>query len=1389
MALLKRYPRLWLVLPVLLIFVAGVALKLGSQPVAPVVSAPLPLYLTHQHVGQHGHRNENAQAGGMDAYSVTASSGDIWGTADSFRYGYQELNGNGQIVARVLGMEGTANGWAKAGVMIRETLDPHSRHAALVGTVGNGVAFQWRAVTGGASGSTSGSTGAAPCWVKLVRYGNFVLGYESKDGVHWQLVDWQIVEMSRRVYAGVAVSSHDETSACTARFDHVQVSAVKAWDAAPVLGAGDGLRGDYFGNKDLAGTPLMVRKDRTVDFNWDIGAPMELAKPGPFSVRWTGEIQAQFTESYTLYLETDEGVRVWLDGKLVMNDWVNRYDGKSQATVNLVAGQKYPLQIEYYKDQGLSHARMLWSSPSTPKRIVPQSQLYPAANTPAASPPTTSKAAVNLPTASALVINAASVNTLAPNTSAADVNFIEEPEEDPMLPWAVAPSSPLNGVWNHCDIGSSAGGGAVVSNGMFTVTGYGSDIWNQADDFHYVYQPLTGDGQIVTRVLGMAGAHPWAKAGLMIRETLEAGSKHATLACTLANGLGYFWRVSGNNDTYYSAANRLDTPCWLKLVRKGDLLGGFVSTDGVNWQLADWERVTMGQKVYIGMAVSSHDDQGLCTAWFDQVKVSAVDAPNPLPVIGTGDGLKGDYFANMNLGGALALSQVDPVVQFDWGEHAPTGLPSPDYFSIRWTGEIQAKYTEPCTFYLYSDDGVRAWLNDQLIINKWVNQYEGESTATVNLTAGKRYLLRIEYYQNRSQAHARFMWSSPSLSQQIVPQSQLYSQPTLDPDGSGLPVIWEMIHFGHTGVDPNADPDGDGLSNLQEYQHFTDPLNPDSSGSGIPDGWLIANGLDLLDPNIATEDPDQDGLSNLQEYQAGTDPNNPCSRIAAVPDNVTVLYLRTNSATLTTVASANGAQGQAVLGRWQTNGTALYALDRRGEVQFTLAMGNADKLLLEVDGTQNQTGSPCSTFDLILYLDGECLGHRTLKAGYGTNGMVVCLAPYLKAGQHTVQVFWDGSASFSSLRLQQIRLRSIDGVDSDGDGIKDWVERALNAESGHDGDISAGSYVSPAFIEGCEPDLSLMSITAGGNAVPVSPNAGLRWYANVPLSAQTNTPVSIFYQNGGLVEFPILRWLPLDILSSTNLLVRTGDSLLLTAGSNQTASLQITVLNGSKTVATYNTTAAQPVPCQFSTAGTYTINAVCTPQAGAAQTGSITVKAVGYNFPASPASPVCLTSVIRNWPLTNVPPEIVLATDQRLKMVQTNPASLSLQIDQNLPRTLVARLGNAGPILASATARGLRLFAAPDTYNTVITNYPDGSQLVETMDILSPVRPDVTVEIHIIVGGVTFDDGTTVKVLTPMDFDALGQYKVRFLMPAGVQTANCHGIRVMQGTSLVGDYY
>src|ERR1019366_10484635 len=103
---------------------------------------------------------------------------------------------------------------------------------------------------------------------------------------------------------------------------------------------------------------------------------------------------------------------------------------------------------------------------------------------------------------------------------------------------------------------------------------------------------------------------------------------------------------------------------------------------------------------------------------------------------------------------------------------------------------------------------------------------------TLNLVAGRHYLIRVDLYNNLGRGRAVLRWSSPSTPNRVIPQSQLYSQPEMDPDGSGLPAIWEMIYFGHLGVDPNADPDGDGLSNLQEYRYHTNPTKADTDGDG-----------------------------------------------------------------------------------------------------------------------------------------------------------------------------------------------------------------------------------------------------------------------------------------------------------------------------------------------------------------------------------------------------------------------------------------------------------------------------------------------------------------------------------------------------------------------------
>ena len=166
-------------------------------------------------------------------YTMTASGTDIWdvGTAgnyhDEFHFAYKTLTGAGSIVAKVQSVQNT-NGWAKAGVMIRETLDGGSKHAFAAITPSNGAASQGRDTTGAASFNTNQTGVTAPYWVKLERdaAGNFTVSH-SANGTTWQPVTGATprnIPMSTTVYIGLALTSHDAACTCQAVFTNVTIT-------------------------------------------------------------------------------------------------------------------------------------------------------------------------------------------------------------------------------------------------------------------------------------------------------------------------------------------------------------------------------------------------------------------------------------------------------------------------------------------------------------------------------------------------------------------------------------------------------------------------------------------------------------------------------------------------------------------------------------------------------------------------------------------------------------------------------------------------------------------------------------------------------------------------------------------------------------------------------------------------------------------------------------------------------------------------------------------------------------------------------------------------------------------------------------------------------------
>jgi hypothetical protein len=182
------------------------------------------------------------------------------------------------------------------------------------------------------------------------------------------------------------------------------------------------------------------------------------------------------------------------------------------------------------------------------------------------------------------------------------------------------PSSGLPSPWNSTDIGwVSIGGGASHASGNFTANGSGEDIWNTEDGFQFVYQTASGNCSVVARVTGVDSTHPWAKAGVMIRETLSSGSKHASVFITPENGAAFQYRKSTRRTSYNENVSGPTAPYWVKIVRNSSTFTAYRSSNGSSWSQIGSVSISMGSSVYIGLAVTSHDNGMVCGATFNSV--------------------------------------------------------------------------------------------------------------------------------------------------------------------------------------------------------------------------------------------------------------------------------------------------------------------------------------------------------------------------------------------------------------------------------------------------------------------------------------------------------------------------------------------------------------------------------------------------------------------------------------------------------------------------------------------------------------------------------------------------------------------------------------------------
>jgi len=157
-------------------------------------------------------------------------------------------------------------------------------------------------------------------------------------------------------------------------FDGIETHKGNIW-IFTIAGTGGGVRADYFTGINFENL-VLNRVDSQIDFNWgDPGSPDPSVGNDNFSVRWSGQVEAAFTETYNFYARTDDGVRLWVEGLQLIDQWVDRSATENRGTIDLVAGQIYSVVMEYYENGGGAVAELRWSSPHTPKQIIPQAAL------------------------------------------------------------------------------------------------------------------------------------------------------------------------------------------------------------------------------------------------------------------------------------------------------------------------------------------------------------------------------------------------------------------------------------------------------------------------------------------------------------------------------------------------------------------------------------------------------------------------------------------------------------------------------------------------------------------------------------------------------------------------------------------------------------------------------------------------------------------------------------------------------------------------------------------------------------------------------------------------------------------------------------------------------
>lgn len=464
--------------------------------------------------------------------------------------------------------------------------------------------------------------------------GTYRFSYRSDDGVRIWVGDTLVVDdwREREAY-WTQVDRYISQGTYTVRVEYFEHGGAAAFEAVwNRISGGEAWTGEYFSNRDLSGSSSLIRYDQAIDFDWDYGSPDPNIPADNFSVRWTYKLG--FTPgTYRFFTSTDDGVRLYVDGTLVVDAWYNqKLPNTHQGDIYLDASE-HTVVVEYYEQGGEASAHVWWNK-------IEQTTLWQG-------------------------------------------YYYDNPD--------------------------LVGGPALVR-----------------------------DDETISFDWGTGGPAPWMPS--------DNFSARWTRQINFA---------AGN----YRLNTRTDDG--VRVYVDDELVMDYWHPQDYAWNYLD--------NIYLAglhtIKIEYYERTGYARIRFWWEPTDAAPSPGDstsaaAPAPGTPGNWQGTYFNNANLSGSPVLTRRDEGIAFDWGYGSPAEVVNRDYFSVRWDGAFWFQAGQ-FTFRTFSDDGVRVYVDDRLIINSWYAM-RGYRSATVNLPEGS-HRVRVEYFERAGRAQVGVTWTGPGV--------------------------------------------------------------------------------------------------------------------------------------------------------------------------------------------------------------------------------------------------------------------------------------------------------------------------------------------------------------------------------------------------------------------------------------------------------------------------------------------------------------------------------------------------------------------------------------------------------------------------------------------------